>query len=149
MSNVTSNSPLIVNFTDDSLNFPISWNWSFGDGNYSTSKNVTYIYYYTGNYTVILNVTNAAGSNTTTKYANSTQNIPPIASFTMSNTSSPSPLVVQFNDTSINFPTAWNWSFGNGVYSNDKDPIYIFTGQGNYTVTLNASNFIGNGYTSH
>ena len=45
ISNVTSGtSPLTVQFTDTSTKLPTSWNWSFGDGNYSTLQNpVTYL----------------------------------------------------------------------------------------------------------
>ena len=42
----------------------MSWNWSFGDGNSSTSRNPLHIYQVNDTYTVSLEVTNAAGSNT-------------------------------------------------------------------------------------
>ena len=46
---------------------PTAWNWSFGDGTYSTIKNPTHTYSAAGNYTVALTVSNSAGSNDTTK----------------------------------------------------------------------------------
>ena len=143
MSNDTSNIPLVINFTEDSTHFPTSWNWSFGDGNYSDIQNPTYIFNYAGNYTVTLNASNSVGSNYVTHYANATQGIAPIASFIMNSTSGGSPLAIQFNDTSVNSPDKWNWSFGNGLYSDEQNPNYTFISIGNYTVTLNASNTLG------
>jgi len=66
--NITAGyAPLVVAFYDESGNVPSSWNWSFGDGNYSTSQNPIYTYASAGTYTVALNATNSLGSNTFTK----------------------------------------------------------------------------------
>ena len=59
----SGNAPLTVTFTDSSTNSPTSWNWTFGDGTTSTSKNPVHTYLVSGTYTVLLNATNAAGSN--------------------------------------------------------------------------------------
>jgi PKD repeat protein len=60
--------PLTVQFNDTSTGSPISWNWSFGDGSLSTSRNASHSYPNAGTFTVSLNVTNAAGvSNLTVK----------------------------------------------------------------------------------
>jgi PKD repeat protein/pimeloyl-ACP methyl ester carboxylesterase len=66
--------PLNVQFTDSSTGSPDTWNWSFGDGNFSEIQNPTYTYTSIGYYTVSLNATNTAGSNTTikTNYINAT-----------------------------------------------------------------------------
>jgi PKD repeat protein len=61
--------PLTVNFTDASTNTPTSWFWDFGDGGSSAVQNPTYIYAYTGVYTVTLTATNSAGSDSETKIA--------------------------------------------------------------------------------
>ncbi|WP_394697838.1 choice-of-anchor L domain-containing protein [uncultured Methanomethylovorans sp.] len=64
-ANVTSGTaPLTVNFTDLSTNTPTSWLWDFGDGNISNDQNPTHTYTSGGTYTVSLNATSAAGSNT-------------------------------------------------------------------------------------
>ena len=60
-------SPLKVIFTDKSTGSPTSWCWSFGDGASSTENNPKHQYLKEGRYKVTLTVTNAAGSNTTTK----------------------------------------------------------------------------------
>ena len=54
--------PLTVTFTDNSTNSPTSWNWSFGDGATSGTRNPVHTYTTAGTYTVSLNATNAGGS---------------------------------------------------------------------------------------
>ena len=57
--------PLTVVFTDLSMNGPIAWNWTFGDGEppNATVQNPVHTYLTPGVYNVSLNVTNAGGSN--------------------------------------------------------------------------------------
>ena len=52
--------PLTVNFTDQSPNSPISWNWSFGTGDGSLVQNPSYTYTQPGLYDVSLTVDDAA-----------------------------------------------------------------------------------------
>jgi parallel beta-helix repeat protein len=63
--------PPVANFTASprSGGYPTSWLWDFGDGNLTnnTLQHPSHTYLNTGSYTVSLNVTNAAGSNTTIK----------------------------------------------------------------------------------
>lgn len=59
--------PLTVQFTDSSTGSPTSWNWSFGDGAFSTAQNPSHQYTSAGTYDVSLNATNAGGSNATVK----------------------------------------------------------------------------------
>jgi PKD repeat protein len=59
--------PLLVTFTDQSINMPTSWLWDFGDGSNSTSQNSTHLYTAIGTYTVKLKTTNSAGINNTSK----------------------------------------------------------------------------------
>jgi len=68
MANVTSGpSPLTVRFTDTSTGSPTNWFWSFGDGSFSLEQHPIHTYTAPGTYNVSLTVTNAAGSNTTTR----------------------------------------------------------------------------------
>ncbi len=54
--------PLTVEFTDISTNFPLSWQWNFGDGNTSSDQNAIHTFTDAGTYTVELTATNADGS---------------------------------------------------------------------------------------
>ncbi len=136
--------PLTVQFTDQSTNSPIQWNWSFGDGNFSTLQSPSHVYEPAGTFTVILNATNADGSDTETKtdYITVTASVPPapVAAFTADVTSGTAPLTVQFTDQSTNSPTQWNWSFGDGNFSILQNPLHVYEPAGTYTVTLNATN---------
>jgi hypothetical protein len=67
-ANITSgNAPLAVTFNDTSTNTPASWNWSFGDGNFSTVQNPVKTYAYAGNFTVNLTAANTGGRTTKTR----------------------------------------------------------------------------------
>lgn len=52
-----------INFIDESLN-GLSWNWDFGNGNYSIEQSPIYTYSIQGNYMVIQIVQNNCGSDT-------------------------------------------------------------------------------------
>jgi len=58
--------PLTVTFNDTSIGSPTEWNWSFGDGEYSSLRNPVHTYTTVGTYTVSLNTSNAFGSNIST-----------------------------------------------------------------------------------
>ena len=117
-TNVTyGTAPLAVTFTDSSTNTPIAWNWSFGDGTYSTLQNPSHSYASTGTYTVALNATNVWGSNVKTKVDYITVLLPsPVAGFTGTPTTGGAPLSVSFTDSSTNTPTGWAWFFGDETY---------------------------------
>jgi PKD repeat protein len=119
-ANVTSGAPsLTVQFHDTSTGSPMptSWNWSFGDGNFSTAQNPVYTYASTGSFTVTLTATNTAGTNTTVKTSYINVYLVPVASFTATPTSGAVPLTVQFSDTSTGSPAGWAWFFGDENYS--------------------------------
>jgi len=64
---VSGMAPLSVQFTDQSKGEIIGWAWDFGDGVTSVEQHPNHTYAKTGTYTVSLTVSNAAGSNTTSK----------------------------------------------------------------------------------
>jgi PKD repeat protein len=72
--------------------------------------------------------------------------LPPIADFTGSPTSGSPPLTVSFMDTSTGSPTSWIWTFGDigaGNTSTLQNPVHNYTTNGNYNVTLLATNGFG------
>jgi PKD repeat protein len=147
-SNVTSGiEDLTVEFWNTSTSSDItSWNWSFGDNNFSTSMKPIYVYENPGNYSVSLNVTNSSGYNSTTytDYIWVQPRIYPDSNFTANITSGAISLTVEFTNTSTNSDiTAWNWSFGDGNYSTTMKPIYVYENTGTYDVSLNVTNSSG------
>ena len=70
--------------------------------------------------------------------------IPPVdAKFTCVPGTGVKPLTVQFNDLSTGNPTSWQWNFGEGANSTDKNPTHVYANAGTYTVTLTATNGYG------
>jgi PKD repeat protein len=51
---------------------------------------------------------------------------------------------VQFTDKSKNFPSSWNWNFGDGGTSTLQDPVYTYSAPGTYNVSLTVTNSAGN-----
>ena len=64
----------------------------------------------------------------------------PSANFTANTTNGHSPLNVHFTDKSTGNPTSWNWDFGDGSISTDKNPNHTFSTVGAYTIKLTATN---------
>ena len=147
-SPTTGHAPLSVNFKDNSLNSPTSWHWDFGDSTTSTSQNPSHTYSSPGNYTVQLIVTNAAGSDLAviTNYISVSANNAPVADFSGTPRTGTSPLTVQFQDMSTGSPTSWYWQFGDGNYSNQRNPSHIYSTPGNYRVDFIATNAAGSSY---
>ncbi len=73
----------------------------------------------------------------------SSKNNQPIANFTSSVTFGAAPLVVQFDDTSLNNPITRLWNFGDGTYSTKESSEHVYYSPGNYTVTLGIKNADG------
>ena len=146
-SNITNGyAPLTVTFTNTSTGTPTSWSWNFGDGTTSTIQNPTRIYSKAGTYTVKLTVTNAAGSNTATKFDYITVKSvsqKPVAAFSATPISGTIPLTVQFTDSSKGSPDSWRWTFGDGQTSTQQNPTHTYNKVGKYTITLAATNTAG------
>ena len=69
----------------------------------------------------------------------------PVANFWGSPKSGNVSLNVTFTDISKGSPTAWNWSFGDGTYSAQQNPVHTYSAAGIYTVALTVSNVAGAG----
>lgn len=61
----------------------------------------------------------------------------PVADFSFVN---PSAGVVNFTDLSDNYPTTWDWDFGDGATSNLQNPTHNFAANGTYDVCLTVTN---------
>lgn len=61
---------------------------------------------------------------------------PIVAEFSATPTNGPSELTVNFKDESKGTVETWNWSFGDGTESTERNPSHIFTAPGTYTVSL-------------
>jgi PKD repeat protein len=73
----------------------------------------------------------------------------PTASFTKNNTTGLQPAAIQFNDTSTNTPTMWNYSWGDGQWSNGTaNATHRYSRPSLFSVSLTVSNAAGNSTTS-
>jgi gliding motility-associated-like protein len=125
-----------VAFTDESSPGTNSWSWDFGDGSSSTNQNPTHSYSAGGTYTVTLTATNSMNGCSDT-YNETIEVFPlPNPSFDFTPNSGCAPLGVDFTNTS-NGNGTFEWDFGDGgVYSGENPPVYVYTSNGSYSVTL-------------
>jgi len=146
--NTVGDAPLAVQFTDLSTGYPATWSWEFGDGGTSDAQNPVHIYSNPGKYTVRLRVTSPSGSDTKERpqYIHVTHPPPikkPKADFSAHPQSGMVPLTVQFTDLSTGNPISWDWDFGDGGHSSDKNPSHTYTHPGVFMVRLKATNSAG------
>ncbi len=147
----SSNRPEVdraVTFTNMTQTLPEAgaiqrFEWQFGDGETSTQENPVHTYRTPGTYAVTLTVTteNTQESHTKTSYINVITTAPQI-DFDVTETNVAEKDTVTFNNLTIpaNEPIlSYQWDFGDGITSTDKNPSHQYLDAGLYTVTLNAT----------
>jgi PKD repeat protein len=147
-TDITSGSPpLPVQFSDGSSPAPSYWRWDFGDGTTSILQSPLHIFSTSGTYPVILTVGTPYCRNATslTNAHNISVGAAPVVEFTASPREGMVPLTVSFTETSSGSPDSWNWSFGDGSFSDDQNPSHTYTTGGTYSVRCNATNAFGTG----
>jgi PKD repeat protein len=136
--------PLSVQFSDKSLNDPVQWEWSFGDGDTSLDQNPMHTFQGDGSFNVRLTASNARGS--TEVIQTISVGVPLSADFTFSSDSNDAPRVVTFEDKSKGSPTAWAWDFGDDTNpSTEQNPVHVYTNTNpsGYVVSLTVTNSSG------
>ena len=135
--------PFSVNFTNTSTG-ATSFQWNFGNGNFSTLTNPQNVYISSGSYTVSLIAISSNGSRDTLSINDFITTLPgPNVSFTSNILSGCE------NQTSFSFSNntvgnnSYFWDFGDGNISTQSDPTKIYSTPGNYTVSLVGTNSIG------
>jgi PKD repeat protein len=129
---------LAVKFTDKSLsNTTITkWNWAFGDLGTSLEQNPTFKFTKEGNYFVCLTIENQAGFKT---YICKTievkkQNCNLVADFYM--VKDEATKKIQLFDISQGNANQWNWTFGDGNTSDQRNPVYTYNEVKEYEIIL-------------
>ncbi len=135
--------PLSVNFTNNSLN-AASYQWDFGNGNYSTLTNPQNVYIQPGAYTVRLIAIAANGSRDTLTQTNYITATPgPQLAISVDNYQGCDNFT-QFQFTCVTpDATNLNWDFGDGSTSSLLNPVKTYANTGNYNVSLLATNSNG------
>ncbi len=141
---VACNFPFTVNFTNSTPNTQ-SVLWNFGDGTTSTASNPTHTYNASGEFTVLLTLTDNMGCTNTLTKANYIKIILPIANVSADIQKGCAPLSVNFTDISTISPaaTSWLWNFGDGQTATGQNPNHIYSDTGHYNVSLIVTNAEG------
>jgi len=134
--NQSSANPLMVEFYDYSFFVPGSWNWDFGDGQFSTAQHPIHIFAEPGAHEVVITIY----SNDSTCYDVYThvifiENFPNgcNADFWYYQTGIST---LQFQNISSPPNIISSWDFGDGATSSVQNPEHIFAGSGTYQVCL-------------
>jgi PKD repeat protein len=132
--------PFSVNFTNTSTGAS-TYQWNFGNGNFSSLPNPQNVYVAPGDYTVSLIAIAQNGNRDTLTINNYISALPgPVASFTSTLQSG------CMNQTSFSFTNTtpgtntYFWDFGDGTYSLQSNPNKVYNTSGNYTVSMLATN---------
>ena len=122
-----------LSFKNTSSDTAAASSWDFGNGGTSKNKAPTYSYAATGNYNVVLKITDQYGCSDTATKAITVDK--PIASFTVSDSaSSCSPFEVQFTNTS-HYVKSQTWDLGNGKTTR-PNPTKFYVTPGTYKIQL-------------
>jgi PKD repeat protein len=140
--------PYTMKCIDNSITDPnqsiVSWKWDFGDGGSSTDRNPEHTYSDVSRYDVRLTVTTFCGSQYSSTSLNSI-NIycsVPVPGFTPNVTEGYAPLAVGLTDTSVRTredTTIWTYWFDDYHFSNEKNPVFVYTAPGIYRVNQTVS----------
>ena len=139
--------PLTIYFTDSSYVSSgniMSWFWDFGNGLTSTMQNPSTVYTASGTYGVSLTVTTNNGCTETIQMPNIITIYPsPEAIFTPDPAIAPITYpVITFNNSSSG-ANSWSWTFGDGLGSNEWEPVHTYPDTGWYEVWLTVINTFG------
>ncbi len=135
--------PLKVNFTSDSRDNSLIWD--FGNRNTSKASKVQQTYEKPGIYLVTLKTSNPASCNKTDSASVYIQvNATPIAKFTTNNASCSN--TVQFVNLTNNFKqsVSYTWDFDDGSTKNtEENPLYFYNQNKEYNISLSAKSELG------
>ncbi len=115
-----------------------NWTWDFGDGYSGYGMNVMHAFNRSGDFIVLLKVTDSDRSIDSTSLLVHVVNVDPFASFTFLPTSPDEREPVSFfgHATTLNTIVSWSWDFGDGNTSAAQNPMHTYQKNGTYSVSL-------------
>lgn len=135
----------LVDFTDVSYAPPASvlgYAWDFGDpassDNSSVLRNPSHLFSDSGTFNVKLKVTSSNGCTDSSVRVVYVSPRPPVPRFTFDPPSGCRPHTVSFNSDSTLYGYGFQWEFGDGSRSSEKNPVHVYRNASNvpYTVML-------------
>ena len=123
------------NFSSDPDEDQLFYTWEFGDGSTSSEEDPVHEYAQSGEYIVVLTVSDGKVSNSFRSNVFVAFNNPPVAKFT----SKVDGNTVKFTNESTDADgdeLTYSWDFGDGNTSTDKNPSHTYEVKGEYTVVL-------------
>lgn len=139
MSDIEGCQGMTVKFSIDQAEIEGDYMWNFGDGQSSSQPSTVHTYTQPGEYEVVLTINNGKdfivkpaeetvfvypSPDVNFSYSISEQNVEPLTNF------------VNHTDQAMTY----QWDFGQGQFSTEKNPDIRFTKMGPYAVTLEATN---------
>jgi gliding motility-associated-like protein len=136
-----------INFSDQSVNNTTTWLWDFGDGTTSILQNPLHVFDSAGVFDVTLTTSISDQCVLSTTFPSEIEvfSKPNISFFSDTNLGCSIPFDVSFYDNTID-ALYWSWDFGDGNFSNIKDPSNTYFFSGLFDVSLSVEN--NNGCTS-
>lgn len=131
--------PTAVNFSNNSTGTGLlSYQWFFGDGGTSSLPNPTHLYNVAGTYSIRLIVRNNTGCTDSLVKTNAVTIGTVTAGFTSPTIVCAGKPVSLINNSSPN-PSGASWTFGDGSFSSDINPVKVYNSPGNYVIKLVSS----------
>jgi len=131
-------SQLTVNFQNYSIGSNLTYGWDFGDGNFSSSRNVIHTFSNAGSYNVQLVVNDGCSFDT----LNQSIDVYPLpqSNFSVQNdTVCGTDTLIFLNLTQ---GSSFYWDFGDGNFSTLTQPIHNYTNPGSYYVNLTSTTLL-------
>ncbi len=128
--------PLLVNFTDQSSNDIVAWEWDFGDGGTSNIESPSHLYLTPGNFTVTLITTTVKGCKDTITKADFVVVLGPNGTFEFTPHNACVVKEVLFTASTVNTAVR-TWDYGDGIVQNAGDTVlHAYTNYGVYYPVL-------------
>lgn len=126
-----------ITFTPTTTGGPISYAWSFGNGDTSNAQAPSHTFHTPGSYNVSLVVSFADGCSDTVTKTITVDDIPDVKINYTPKSSCTVPFNATFTNSVTNATSIWN--FGDGTTSTQKNVIHTYNSRGPFIVTLKAT----------
>lgn len=144
--------PFAIQFMDQSIGYPISWYWDFGDGATSAVQNPLHNFPDVGEYLVSLTMAGDSGCTSVTEqlvWVTNDSTWPGSCQAMFTYFQDPvNMLNVSFVDMSYGENggpvESWSWDFGDGSTSFEQNPVHAYNNYGIYNVCLTITDSLAN-----